>query len=92
MIQANSQFAQQFFLQNTIALIWDFDNTLIPGAMQRPLFDYYEVDERVFWQEVNALQKRYSGQGITINQSTAYLNHILAYVKEDVFKNLRVFT
>ena len=34
--------------QNTIAIIWDFDKTLIPGYMQEPLFRDYGVDESDF--------------------------------------------
>jgi hypothetical protein len=45
------------FLQNIIACIWDFDKTLIPGYMQEPLFEKYQVDPKKFWQEVQALKE-----------------------------------
>ena len=37
--------------QNIVACIWDFDKTLIPGYMQTPLFEYYGVNENMFWEE-----------------------------------------
>ena len=47
------------FTQNTIALIWDFDKTLIPEYMQTPLFRRYGVEEALFWQETNRLAEQY---------------------------------
>jgi hypothetical protein len=35
--------------QTVIALVWDFDRTLIPGNMQEPIFDEYDVDPAAFW-------------------------------------------
>jgi hypothetical protein len=35
----------QLFPQNVIAMVWDFDKTLIPGNMQGPLFRHFGVDE-----------------------------------------------
>ena len=37
------------FPQNVIAVIWDFDKTLIPGYMQRPLFERFDIDPVSFW-------------------------------------------
>jgi hypothetical protein len=77
------------FLQTTIAVIWDFDKTLIPGYMQDPLFKKYSVDGASFWDEVNALPEFYSKQGLElISHDTLYLNHIINYVKHGVFKGL----
>lgn len=80
---------QPLFLQNIIACIWDFDKTLIPGYMQEPLFAHYQVDPKKFWQEVAALPNYYRKSGLEmIASDTAYLNHILTYTREGVFKGL----
>ena len=54
----------QLFLQNVIAIIWDFDKTLIPGYIQTPLFKHFRVKEARFWAEVNALPKEYRRLGV----------------------------
>ena len=69
------------FLQNVIAVIWDFDKTLSPHYMQRPLFEAYDVDEDVFWAEVNSLADYYKRAGITVQRDTCYLGHLLSYVR-----------
>lgn len=74
--------------QNIIAIVWDFDKTLIPYYMQRPLFEAYGVKEAEFWQEVNELPAFYRQQGINMSPDTAYLNHILSYVEDGRFKGL----
>ena len=76
------------FSQNIIALVWDFDKTLIPYYMQKPIFQEYGVDEKQFWEEVNQLPKLYEKQGIKVSPDTAYLNHILTYVRKGIFKKL----
>ncbi len=76
------------FNQNIIAIVWDFDKTLIPYYMQKPLFEEYGVNEAQFWSEVNQLPTLYKEQGITVSPDTAYLNHILTYVKKGIFKGL----
>ncbi len=76
------------FAQNIIALIWDFDKTLIPGNMQAPLFQKFGVEESVFWREVRQLEAYYRKQGIRVNKETVYLNHVLTYVREGIFKGL----
>ncbi len=79
----------KLFTQTIIAVIWDFDKTLIPGYMQRPLFEQFGVDEAAFWEEVNALPEQYRRRGCEqISTEILYLNHILQYVRAGKFKGL----
>jgi hypothetical protein len=77
------------FSQTVIAMVWDFDKTLIPGYMQEPLFSAYGVDDKVFWGEVNALPAKYKRGGVEmISTEILYLNHILDYVRDGRFADL----
>jgi hypothetical protein len=79
----------RLFPQTAIALIWDFDRTLIPNYMQEPLFARYGVDADEFWREVNALPEFHRGHGADlVSEDTIYLNHILTYVREGIFAGL----
>lgn len=66
--------------QNVIAVIWDFDKTLIPGYMQDPVFEAYGIDDAGFWREVNALPAFFRKAGVNVHPDTCYLNHLLTYV------------
>jgi len=77
------------FPQTTIAVIWDFDKTLTPEYMQKPLFEHFGIDGSVFWDEVNGLGDYYMARGLDlVSNDTLYLNHILTYVREGIFKDL----
>jgi hypothetical protein len=76
------------FTGQVIAVIWDFDQTLIPGYQQEPLFQAYDVDAKVFWDEVNGLEDHYKSRGLVVSKDTLYLNHILTYVKEGKLNGL----
>ncbi len=77
------------FSQTVIAVVWDFDKTLIPGNMQAPLFEKYGVDEGAFWEEVDGLRDFYLAHGARrVADDALYLNHILEYVRAGVFKGL----
>ena len=79
----------RLFPQTAIAVIWDFDRTLIPNYMQEPLFRRYGVDADEFWREVNALPEFHRGHGADlVSEDTIYLNHILTYVREGRFSGL----
>ncbi len=68
-------------MSNIIAVVWDFDKTLVDGYMQRPIFEEYGVDEEVFWDEVNKLPEEvYRKQGVRMNPDIAYLNCFLREV------------
>lgn len=75
-------------MANVIAVIWDFDKTLIDGYMQAPLFEDYKINGSKFWDEVNTLPQMYEKQGIIVNKDTIYLNHVLTYVRNGKFKGL----
>jgi hypothetical protein len=74
--------------QNVIAIIWDFDKTLVDGYMQEPIFKKYGIDGIEFWKEVNSLENSYYQQRIKTNRDTNYLNHFLACVEQGVFPGL----
>lgn len=76
-------------MANIIAVVWDFDKTLITGYMQDPMFKKFNIDARIFWKEVNALPEKYwDEQKVKVNRDTIYLNHILKYVREGKFPKL----
>ena len=60
---------------NIIAVIWDFDKTLVNGYMQDPIFEEYNIESKEFWREVNSLPDYYKkNQGVRVNPDTIYLN------------------
>ena len=80
---------RQLFPQNVIAMIWDFDKTLIPGNMQGPLFRHFGIDEAAFWDEVDGLEEWYRSRGAgLIARDRLYLDHILTYVREGRMQGL----
>ena len=67
-------------MANVIAIIWDFDKTLVQGYMQAPIFKHYKLDGKKFWEEVHALpQKFLQEQNVKVNRDTIYLNHFINY-------------
>jgi hypothetical protein len=73
----------RLFPQTVIAMMWDFDRTLIPEYMQTPLFAHYGVDGDKFWAEVGSLPGWHRAHGANlVSEDTIYLNHILTYVRE----------
>ena len=76
-------------MQNVIAVIWDFDKTLVNGYMQDPIFAEYGVNASEFWKEVNLLPDKYwAEQKVKVNRDTIYLNQFLRYVREGKFPKL----
>lgn len=77
-------------MANIIAVVWDFDKTLVNGYMEEPIFEYYGVDSSDFWREVNFLPEKYRvEQGVRVNPDTIYLNHFIHCAKKGIFKETR---
>ena len=64
-------------MANIIALVWDFDKTLIPGYMQDPIFQEYGVDKSAFWEENNSEISELRKNGLTVNADSYYLNKFI---------------
>lgn len=76
-------------MSNIIAVVWDFDKTLVDGYMQDPIFEEYGVDAKEFWDEVNKLPEKYlREQKVRVNPDTVYLNLFINYTKRGIFKGL----
>ena len=78
----------KLFTENVIAILWDFDCTLIPGYMQDPLFERYRVDAQEFWRQVRSQAEQHQQNGIQVLKELIYLNQILSYVKAGRFHDL----
>ena len=76
-------------MANIIAVIWDFDKTLVAGYMQDPIFKKYNVESGPFWKEVNALPQKYmEEQGVRVNKDIIYLNHFINFTRNGIFSGL----
>lgn len=76
-------------MANIIAIVWDFDKTLVNGYMQEPIFKEYGYDATQFWKEVNSLPEKYlKEQNVRVNPDTIYLNHFIKLAKNGTFKGL----
>jgi hypothetical protein len=74
---------------NIIAVVWDFDKTLLNGYMQDPIFEHYKIDAKEFWNEVNSLPEKYmKEQKVRVNKDTIYLNQFIHYTRDGRFKGL----
>lgn len=76
-------------MSNIIAVIWDFDKTLVDGYMQDPIFEEYNINSNEFWSEVNSLPEKYKKeQDVKVNPDTIYLNQFIKYTRNGIFKGL----
>ena len=76
-------------MANIIAIIWDFDKTLIDGYREDPILEDYGIDPRDFWTETSSLPKKYEiEQHVKVNPDTIYLNQLINYTKSGKLKGL----
>lgn len=62
---------------NIIAMVYDFDLTLTPYYMQKPIFERFNIKEKDFWKEKDKLVENYKKSGKDIHEDTAYLYHMI---------------
>jgi len=74
--------------QNVLAVVYDFDQTLIPYFMQRVLFEKYHVNEKRFWDDNDTEIARVRERGINVEEEFAYMNTVLRYVEQGRFPGL----
>lgn len=76
-------------MSTIIAVVWDFDKTLVDGYMEDPIFEDYGVDANEFWEETSLLAAKLSAeQNVMVNRDTYYLNRFISYAKKGIFKGL----
>ena len=69
------------FSQNIIAIVWDFDKTVIPGYMQAPLFKKFGIDEKVWWFENNKEAQNLHSPERRVNPDVYYLSRMLKQIE-----------
>ncbi len=67
---------------NIIGCFYDCDSTLVPGAMQEPLFRHYGIDGNAFWEEKDKLIATAAAQGVAMDFENGYLNFMLDHVRD----------
>ena len=63
--------------QTVIAMVWDFDQTLIRGSMISAILNDYQIPEDEFWNDVSALADQYAGHNLRVDPQSMYPNHLL---------------
>lgn len=69
-------------MANVIAVIWDFDRTLVDGYMQDPIFKKYNVDAAKFWADMEADREKCSKIAYRVNKDTYYVNYFIKCAHE----------
>ena len=64
-------------MANIIAVIWDFDRTLVDGYMQDPIFKRYGIDASKFWADMEKAKEECSKKAYRVNKDTYYVNYFI---------------
>lgn len=75
-------------MSNIIALVWDFDKTMIRGYMQDPIFKKFGINSKEFWDRVKGLPAHYNSIDIRVNPETIYLNEFITEARNGSLQGL----
>ena len=89
-ISGGMSVAVPLFPGYTLAVLWDTDDTMIPGYMQKPIFEAYGVKEGDFWNDVRASVDAYKAEGVEANVDSVYLLTFLSWVHDGKFPGLSI--
>lgn len=69
-------------MADIIATVWDFDQTLIPGYMQDPIFKRFNYDPAKFWRKNSEEIQVTRDSNLDVNEDSFYLNQLIDFSKK----------
>jgi 2-hydroxy-3-keto-5-methylthiopentenyl-1-phosphate phosphatase len=77
------------FAEKPVAVVFDWDKTLSPHYMQKPIFEEYGIDEKAFWKVSNTHAMANSHHlGLKCFVEHEYLNTLLEMARKRILKGL----